>query len=179
MQKHNLRSEVTDLYTVQSTNVQETHALGRRLGEAIATTNSTGIVIALNGNLGAGKTALTQGIAIGLGITTRVTSPTFVFVNEYPITTGQTLVHVDSYRLGEAPDEVALEAFTFGLDEILSRDDVIVVIEWADRLHELLPTDHLQITLTYRVDLPDQREICCMAFGPISSALLGAIVPQN
>ena len=164
---------------LQTTNVEETHAFGRQLGEAVVRLGADGQVIALNGNLGAGKTALTQGVAVGLGVTERVTSPTFIFVNEYPTPTGQTLIHIDSYRLGEAPDEAALEAFTFGLDEILSREDVIVVIEWADRLCDLLPTDHLQITLSYTEEDPDLREICCTALGPVSEALLAAVAVQK
>jgi len=130
------------------------------------------MIIALCGNLGAGKTAITQGIAVGLGITDTVTSPTFIFINEYITPAGYTLVHVDSYRLGEKPDRVALEAFTLGLDEILAAEDAIVVIEWADLLHDLLPPDHLQITLRYVQDVTDSREICCVAHGPLSAVLL-------
>ncbi|MCB0190252.1 MAG: tRNA (adenosine(37)-N6)-threonylcarbamoyltransferase complex ATPase subunit type 1 TsaE, partial [Caldilineaceae bacterium] len=113
-----------------------------------------------------------QGIAAGLDIAEKVTSPTFIFVNEYETPAGYTLIHIDSYRLGDEPDAAVREAFTFGLDEILNRDDAIVVIEWADRLTDLLPADHLQITLTYTDDLPDQRQIAAVAHGPVSAALL-------
>jgi tRNA threonylcarbamoyladenosine biosynthesis protein TsaE len=159
-------------YCLQTTSVAETHAFGQRLGEIFVQTNTRPLVVALSGNLGAGKTALTQGIAAGLGISARVTSPTYIFVNEYPTPTGQTMVHIDSYRLGEAPDEAALEAFTFGLEEILEREETIVIIEWADRVADLLPVDHLHIALTYTDDQPDRREICCTAYGPVSSAVI-------
>ncbi|MCB0064374.1 MAG: tRNA (adenosine(37)-N6)-threonylcarbamoyltransferase complex ATPase subunit type 1 TsaE, partial [Caldilineaceae bacterium] len=95
----------------QTSSVSETHALGQQIGSQL----QPGMILALSGNLGAGKTALTQGIAVGLGITATVTSPTFIFVNEYVTPTGYTLIHIDSYRLGDEPDSVALEAFTLGL----------------------------------------------------------------
>lgn len=155
----------------QSHSVDETKALGRQIGKLL----QPGMVVALCGHLGAGKTAITQGIAAGLGIAATVTSPTFIFVNEYATPAGHTLLHIDSYRLGNEPDEAALEALTFGLDEILSRDDAIVIIEWADRLGKLLPNDHLQITLHYTEDEPDSRSITCIAYGPLSTALLMAL----
>lgn len=168
-------SLATTALTIDTRSVAETYAFGRMLGQAVIDLSIQALVMALNGNLGAGKTALTQGIAAGLGITNRVTSPTFVFVNEYAIPTGQTLIHIDSYRLGEVPDDAALEAFTFGLDEILGRDDLIVVIEWAERLQDLLPADHLQISLTYTEATPDTRTIRCTAHGPVAAALLASI----
>ncbi len=155
----------------QSHSVDETKILGRQIGELI----QPGTVIALCGNLGAGKTAITQGIAAGLGITVTVTSPTFIFVNEYATPAGHTLIHIDSYRLGDEPDDVALEALAFGLDEILSREDAVVIIEWAERLAALLPDDHLQITLHYTEDNPNVRAITCTAYGPLSGALLMAL----
>ena len=160
---------------VYTRSVTETHAFGNALGATIIALQIDALVMALRGNLGAGKTALTQGLAAGLGVTDRVTSPTFVFVNEYALPTGQTLIHIDSYRLGDAPDAAALESFTFGLDEILAREDAIVVIEWAERLQELLPADHLQIELTYSDDEPAHRTIHCRAHGPMSGRLLAAI----
>ncbi len=157
----------------QTTTTVETQALGIAIGKHL----QPGMILALYGTLGAGKTAITQGIAAGLGITATVTSPTFVFVNEYATPT-LALIHMDSYRLGEAPDEAALEAFTLGLDEILSRDDVIVVIEWAELVQAFLPADHLQITLRYSDEAPNLREIIGVAHGPVSAACLAAIPHQ-
>ena len=156
----------------QTDGAEATFALGRALGNAA----KPGLVVALCGNLGVGKTILTQGIAAGLGITERVTSPTFIFVNEYITPAGFTLIHIDSYRLGDEPDVAALEAFTFGLDELLSRDDVMVVIEWADRLAGLLPPDHLQITLSYAEAHPTVRQIAAVGHGPESNSLLAELI---
>lgn len=162
----------------------ETHALGMALGQAIRSTTvlSEGrawdepLVIALHGELGAGKTLITQGLAQSLGVATRVTSPTFVFVNEYTTAIDKVLVHIDSYRLGDAPDDAAIEALGFGVEEILTNEEAIVVIEWAERLHDLLPADHLAITLTYTAATPDEREIFCAAHGSVSRAILVALV---
>ena len=155
-------------HTWRSNSAAETNTLGQAIGQALM----PGMILALCGNLGAGKTTFTQGIAAGLGVTDRVTSPTFIFVNEYPTAAGHTLIHIDSYRLGNAPDEAALEAFTFGIEEILWREDAIVVIEWADRLMTLLPTDHLQITLRSIDEQPESREIICVAKGAQSIDLI-------
>ena len=75
--------------------VDQTREFGSRLGHFLL----PGTVLALSGDLGAGKTSLTQGIAHGLGIDARVTSPTFTLVNEYEIGNSSRLIHMDSYRL--------------------------------------------------------------------------------
>lgn len=101
----------------------ETDALGESWGR-IAT---RGLVIALSGDLGAGKTQLVKGLARGLGITTRVHSPTFTLVNEYG--GGRLrLFHLDLYRL-ETPEQI----LSAGLDDYFQPDGVSV-IEWAERL---------------------------------------------
>jgi tRNA threonylcarbamoyladenosine biosynthesis protein TsaE len=103
--------------------------LGRRLGP--------GSVVALTGELGAGKTRFVQGLARGLGVPTRATSPTFVLVNEYR---GRLPVHhVDLYRI----DSVR-EAEDLGLEELFASDGVTVV-EWADRAEPLLPADAVRV----------------------------------
>jgi len=102
--------------TLYSDRPDATRALGRRIGAAV----EPGQVIALRGDLGAGKTTLAQGIAEGLGIAARVTSPTFTLVAEYQSEHGLRLVHVDAYRLGDDPADAAREAATFGLEEILA-----------------------------------------------------------
>lgn len=96
------------------------------LGESWGRTAEHGLVIALCGDLGAGKTRLVKGLARGLGITARVQSPTFALVNSYP--GGRlTLFHLDLYRL-DTPQQV----LAAGLEEFLHSDG-ITVIEWADR----------------------------------------------
>ncbi|MCD6289119.1 MAG: tRNA (adenosine(37)-N6)-threonylcarbamoyltransferase complex ATPase subunit type 1 TsaE [Anaerolineae bacterium] len=112
------------------------------LGKALAALLSPGDIIALSGDLGAGKTTLVQGLARGLSITQPVTSPTFILMNEYAST--PPLYHVDCYRLADAVHE----AWAIGLDDVLYGDGV-VVIEWADRVAPLLPDDRLDIMLNW------------------------------
>ncbi len=119
-----------------------TELWGRRLGERLA----AGDVIALVGDLGAGKTTLTQAIARGLEIVGPVTSPTFALAQEY---SGRApLFHFDPYRLDSA--EAMAE---FGFDEYFERGGVIVV-EWADKIAMLLPEERLTLTLA----LPDETD---------------------
>lgn len=147
----------------------ETFQLGQQLGQIV----QTGQVIALHGDLGAGKTVLTQGLANGLGITARVTSPTFTLVSEYLRPNGQWLIHTDCYRLGSPTQEDgALEAAFFGMEELLDRTDAIVVIEWAERVVSLLPPDYLQITLRYDQATPEERQIGFTAHGPQSAQVV-------
>jgi tRNA threonylcarbamoyladenosine biosynthesis protein TsaE len=99
------------------------------LGEAWGREAKPGLIIALSGDLGAGKTQLVKGIARGLGIASRVLSPTFTLVNEY--TGGRLrLFHLDLYRL-----ETRAQILAAGLEEYLQPDGV-AVIEWAERLGE-------------------------------------------
>jgi tRNA threonylcarbamoyladenosine biosynthesis protein TsaE len=98
-----------------------------------------GEIIALQGDLGAGKTTLTQGIAAGLGITSRVTSPTFIIQRTYDVPNGKGSVksfyHVDLYRLIQADDD----AQELGITHEWGRKENIFVIEWPDRLSQLPP----------------------------------------
>jgi tRNA threonylcarbamoyladenosine biosynthesis protein TsaE len=156
-------------YTVTTHSAAETFQLGQRLGATL----QAGQVVALHGDLGAGKTVLTQGIANGLGIAAKVTSPTFTLVNEYRRDNGDWLIHIDCYRLGNPTQaDGALEAAFFGLEEILDRTDAIIVIEWAARVATLLPPDYLQITLTYDPLSADQRQLQFIAYGSQSTQVL-------
>ncbi len=116
----------------------ETEALGATLGQLL----QPGDVLALVGDLGAGKTCLARGIARGLGIDEPVTSPTFILVAEYAAAAGFPLYHADCYRL----DQATAEAMDIGLDELLL-DDGVAIVEWAERIEPLLPPDHLRITI--------------------------------
>ncbi|HSN78710.1 MAG TPA: tRNA (adenosine(37)-N6)-threonylcarbamoyltransferase complex ATPase subunit type 1 TsaE [Anaerolineae bacterium] len=116
----------------------ETEALGAALGRLL----QPGDVLALVGDLGAGKTCLARGVARGLGIDEPVTSPTFILVAEYSSAAGFPLYHADCYRLEQA----AAEAQAIGLDELLL-DDGVAIVEWAERIEAMLPTDHLRITI--------------------------------
>ena len=119
-------------------NSEETDLLGKRIAGQL----EPGSVIALTGPLGVGKTALTQAIARGLGVTERLTSPTFTVVLEYE--TGRLpLFHFDVYRVND-PDDL----FELGFEEYLHRDGVCV-IEWADLIEDLLPEGCMRIDLSY------------------------------
>ncbi len=111
----------------------------------------TGTVIALEGDLGAGKTTFTQAFAAALGVRRPVTSPTFTLVGEYKLPNGGRLVHMDLYRLKSATDLDAL-----GFDEYLQSGD-LVCIEWPDRAEGALPPDTLYMRLEIPAGRPDAR----------------------
>lgn len=159
-------------YTITTHSAAETFRLGQQLGRLL----SSGQVLALQGDLGAGKTVLTQGIAQGLGIIKRVTSPTFTLVSEYTRPNGDLLIHIDCYRLGSPTQtDGSAEATFFGLEEIVDRRDAIVIIEWAERVAPLLPPDYLQINLTYDQTTPDQRQLHFLAHGPQSATIIESL----
>ncbi len=136
-----------------------TAAAGEALGRLVA----GGDVIALVGELGAGKTSFTRGLALGAGVDPDdVASPTFALVNEYE---GRVAVaHADLYRL-----ERERELDEIGWDDLVERADAVIVIEWADRFAHRLPADHLRVTLAYD---GDARVLDAVATGPRSQALL-------
>lgn len=114
----------------------------RRLGIHLGSSLQPGDVVALQGNLGSGKTTLVQGIAQGWGALDPVSSPTYVIVNEYRRANASRLFHLDAYRI-----ESVLDAEMLDMDRMMSQGPL--VIEWADRLQTLLPDDHLWISLDY------------------------------
>lgn len=106
---------------------EETEQLGQRLGKVL----TPGTVIAYEGDLGAGKTAFTRGLARGLGASDRVTSPTYTIVNEY-LGGKMPLFHFDMYRLGSSD-----ELFDIGWEDYLARNGVCAV-EWSERVADAL-----------------------------------------
>lgn len=121
-----------------ATFISHSPAETRSLGESWGRTAERGLVIALSGGLGAGKTELVKGIARGLGATARVHSPTFTLVNEYDGGRWR-LFHLDLFRL-ETPGQI----ITAGLEEFFQPDGV-TVIEWAERIYDLrLTVDDLK-----------------------------------
>jgi tRNA threonylcarbamoyladenosine biosynthesis protein TsaE len=141
-------------------NPAQTRALGRSLGSAAP----AGSVIAMVGELGAGKTVLVQGLAEGLEVPARYTvaSPSYTLVNEYP---GRLrLFHVDLYRL---EDPASFEEI--GLFDILAGDGVCAV-EWADRLPAGLLEDVLEVRISFLPD--DSRRFDLTAYGQKSGDLL-------
>lgn len=142
----------------------ETERLGEQLGSLLA----AGDLICLSGDLGAGKTCLTRGLARGWGAIQHPTSPTFTLINEYTRhQDGQRFYHVDCYRL-----EGVTDAWTTGLDDLFNGDGVIV-IEWPERIHDMLPSDRLWVQLTDRGG--DERELIFTAVGERSGRLLGKL----
>ncbi|WP_332985611.1 tRNA (adenosine(37)-N6)-threonylcarbamoyltransferase complex ATPase subunit type 1 TsaE [Microcoleus sp. A003_D6] len=116
----------------------------RNFGMALGRSLSAGTIILLQGDLGAGKTTLVQGIAEGLGISDSIESPTFTLINEY-FTGRIPLYHLDLYRLEpEEAEALHLESYWDGLE----RDLGLVAIEWAERL-QYKPENYLQICLSY------------------------------
>jgi len=127
-------------FRVVTTSPEETQLIGELLGRTLM----AGSVVCLRGDLGAGKTCLTQGVGRGMDVDGVIHSPTFVFINEHPPhSSGPCLYHVDLYRVYDADD-----VFALGLEEYMYGDGV-TVIEWADRAQEIMPPDCLWITLTY------------------------------
>jgi tRNA threonylcarbamoyladenosine biosynthesis protein TsaE len=133
-----------------STSPEDTLAIARALGAALR----PGDVVALYGDLGAGKTLFCKGVGEALGIPPdRILSPTFTIVTEHagPVP----LTHIDVYRLAGRR-----EADEIGMRELLSGDGVCLV-EWADKIEELLPTDCIQVKFSFLGD--DRREIAIAA----------------
>ena len=122
--------------TYITTGAAQTEALGERLGRQL----KPGTVIAYTGDLGAGKTAFTRGLARGLDIPDRVTSPTFTIVNEYE--GGRLpLFHFDMYRLADAD-----ALFDIGWEDYLDRGGVCAV-EWSEQVEDAMPPETIYVTI--------------------------------
>ncbi|MDP3792246.1 MAG: tRNA (adenosine(37)-N6)-threonylcarbamoyltransferase complex ATPase subunit type 1 TsaE [bacterium] len=104
------------------------------------------LVIALEGELGAGKTTFAKGLAKALGVKVKIKSPTFTLIKKYPISLNnfQLLYHLDCYRLKDYKDLLPL-----GIKEIISNPENIVLIEWSDRVKEILPKNHIKIHIDH------------------------------
>ena len=138
------------------------------VGGALAALLGPGDVVVLSGPLGAGKTRLVQGLAAGLGVSGRVTSPTFVLVRRH---TGRLLlVHVDAYRLDDAADLVTLD------DDVLA-DDVVTCIEWGGNVAAALPVERLDVDIAVDGDEGDApRGLELVARGPAWEARAADLV---
>lgn len=132
----------------------------RAFAAALGRVAQPGTVVALVGELGAGKTTFAQGVAQGLGVTEPVVSPTFVLMSEIPGPTP--LLHADVYRLSAA------ELPGIGLEEALESWPGVALVEWADRFAHLLPADHLRVALEVR---GEGRAVAVTATGPFHHAL--------
>ncbi len=139
-------------FEVISRSPTQTKRIGMRLGELL----EPGDVVGLEGNLGAGKTTLAQGIASGWGSYDSVTSPTYVLVNVYRRLDQNQLFHLDAYRLS-GPEE----ALDLDIDAMLNQGPLL--IEWADRIRDVLPEDYLWIKMKLIND--EQRDFVVNAKG--------------
>lgn len=153
-----------ETYVFEAADLAATESFGRRLAGVLF----PGAVVALIGNLGAGKTHLVRAVAAGLGVADAraVTSPTFVLIQEYDAPLP--IYHFDTYRLKSAADFAAL-----GVHEYFAGDGVCFV-EWADRVPEVLPADHLRITIS--VTSPTSRRIEVQGMGPRSQEVVGKLI---
>ena len=146
--------------TYYTKNAEETQLLGERLARHC----KPGMVILLPGDLGAGKTTLTQGIARGLGITKTVTSPTFTIQKLYR-KGRMTLNHIDAYRLEGISQDLGFEEYLY--------DDGLTVIEWAKFAPDLIPERYLEIKITLLEE--EERRLDFLAAGEEYEALLEEI----
>ena len=146
-------------------------AATRALGHRLAAELGAGDLVILTGDLGAGKTTLTQGLGAALGVRGDVTSPTFVIARVHPpLGNGPPLVHVDAYRLGGAAELDDLD-----LDTDL--DLAVTVVEWGEGLAESLAADRLQVAL--RRDATGATEARSVTVTPVGSRWLDAGLPAR
>jgi len=159
-------------FAIHLNSVDETKKLGRLLGACLQNQAFIGLV----GNLGAGKTTLTQALAEQLGVDDAVSSPTFLMLNEYH--SGRLpLFHFDLYRLQEdlSPESAAMTALKSEIDEVVQSGlDAVVVVEWINLWEEFAAGfDELRLEMSY--DSTDGRQVKFRAAGPGSENILAAL----
>ena len=138
---------------IKTNSEKETIELGKRIAKNL----QKGTVIVLTGDLGSGKTKLTEGILTYFGLQDEISSPTFTIVNEYN-TEKLDIFHFDVYRLTEIDEFIA-----FGGEEYFERGASI--IEWGEIIEELLPKDYIKITFSRNLDEENVRDINIECFG--------------
>ncbi len=136
----------------------------KKIGERLAKNCFGGCIIGLVGDLGGGKTTFTQGIAKGLGISQQITSPTFVLLKKYKVKSTKykdellRFYHIDLYRIN-----VPSDVYSFGFDEALKDEGSIVVIEWVEKVIDILPEEKLIIKFDFISE--NERRIVFKPFG--------------
>ncbi|HET7628911.1 MAG TPA: tRNA (adenosine(37)-N6)-threonylcarbamoyltransferase complex ATPase subunit type 1 TsaE [Bacillales bacterium] len=139
-----------------------------RLGERLAKRLKPGDLITLSGDLGAGKTTFTKGLAAGLGINRTVNSPTFTIIKEYE---GRLpLYHMDVYRLEDGDEDLGFEEYFDG--------DGVTVVEWAERIADWLPEERLEVSIEHASG-EDERRIAMIPAGPRYDALCKELNDEN
>jgi len=152
---------VLDEHTLEffSRSPEQTRRVGMRLGGLL----QSGDLICLQGDLGAGKTTLVQGLAQGWGSLDPVSSPTFIIVNIYRRPDNRQLFHMDAYRLESAPEAAELD-----LDEMLAQGSLLV--EWPERIQQVLPENNMWVSIEYVAE--EHRRMLIKAKGERFDALL-------
>ncbi len=147
--------------TIECHSEAETESLGRRLADTL----QSGLTIALNGQLGSGKTHLVRAVCSSLGVDEDdVNSPTFVLMQTYA--GGRLPVfHFDTYRLGDVDEFIAI-----GAEEYLLDPEVVCFVEWADRIKEVLPADHLVIDIEQTAET--SRKLTFRSTGPVGQTVI-------
>ncbi|MEK3889623.1 tRNA (adenosine(37)-N6)-threonylcarbamoyltransferase complex ATPase subunit type 1 TsaE [Bacillus sp. FSL K6-3431] len=146
-----------------SSNSSETHAIAKKLGNLL----QKGDVVLLEGDLGAGKTTFTKGLADGLNIKRNVNSPTFTIIKEYM---GRLpLYHMDVYRVADSYEDLGLDEYFYG--------DGVTVVEWAQLIAEQLPEEHLTIYLHHAGD--DHRKLLFKPVGVRYEVLCKELWDEN
>jgi len=145
---------ILDAHTLEffSRSPEQTRRVGMRLGGLL----QPGDIVCLQGEMGAGKTTLVQGLAQGWGSLDPVSSPTFIIVNIYRRPDDEQLFHMDAYRLDSAPEAAELD-----LDEMLAQGSLL--IEWPERIQEILPDDRMWISFEYVAE--ENRQMLIRAIG--------------
>ncbi len=146
-------------FEIISRSTEQTRRVGMRFGALLA----SGDVVGLEGDLGAGKTTLMQGIAAGWGSLDPVSSPTFVLINLYRRLDEQQLHHLDAYRLSGAAEAIDLD-----LESMMERGPLVV--EWADRIEETLPKERFWVKLEWLDET--QRQFLFSAQGEFYQSVL-------
>ena len=147
------KSKVCEKMQIRTISPEETEAVGRKIAAKLL----PGDIIAYYGDLGAGKTAFTRGLAAGLGVTEQVTSPTYTIVNEY-LSGRLPLFHFDMYRLGSSD-----ELFDIGWEDYLARGGVCAV-EWSENVDDALDDDAIRVDI--RRGAQDDQRVISVTNGP-------------
>ena len=135
---------------IKTLNYEQTEAAGYLIGKQL----KAGDVVLLEGDLGGGKTTFTKGIAKACGVLDTVNSPTFTIVKIY---SGKVIFnHIDAYRLEGINDDI-------GIEELITDNEAITVIEWPNFIEDLLPLEHLKVVFTYLSEF--EREITIIPSG--------------
>lgn len=152
------------MFVAHTSSAEETQALAAQLASLL----TAGDLIVMSGDLGAGKTAFTQGLGAALGVDEPITSPTFTLVQEY-VGNSLRIYHLDVYRL-----EQLAEVADLGLAEMLD-DEAVTIIEWGDAISSVLPNDRLELTITLG-EADDDRVIHAAVSGTSWTARCSALV---